>query len=168
MTIQASARRFGGEAGRRYLGFLSFVANEDAREMNEEDDERELQGRFRGSQVLRATVQYGGPNNFYGYVPLFGGTLLGMTVILENAITSGQIGFSFQVNGQVYAEEEIIFSSSDGGRSQILELESPISVEAGDVVEIRVRDSRFAGDFDSTQSLLPERNTAGITFMMQH
>ena len=142
------------------------VYDQEIHELEIEEDERDLRARFRNF-ALRALVHYGGFNNINGLVPLYNGTILGMTVVLEKAITSGQLGFSFRVNAQDYLDAGIVFSSSDG-KSKVIEFDSPVPVRTGDVVTIRVRESRFAGDFDTTQSVLPGGNTAGFIIMMQH
>eukprot|EP00977_Amphora_coffeiformis_P024025 scaffold14974_cov195-Amphora_coffeaeformis.AAC.32 len=131
-----------------------------------EEDERGLRGGFR-FPPLRALVHYGGLDNLMGFMPLYDGTILGMTVVLDKAITSGQLGFSFQVNEEDYVDATLVFSSSNG-RSQMLELDSPVPVAAGDLIKIHVRESRFQGDFDTTQNVFPGGNTAGFVLMMQH
>lgn len=103
-----------------------------------------------------------------GTVSLYDGTILGMTVVLEKAITSGQIGFSIQVNDEEDSSDATLVFSSSNGRSQILEFDSPVPFAAGDLIKILVRESRFQGDFDTTQHVFPGGNTAGLVIMMQH
>ena len=154
--MQASARRMGGiVAGSRRLNEASVAIDETARQL-------------RHPVFLRAKVSYGGPDSFYGFVVPYDGIILGMTIILEKMLTSGLINFHFRVNGEDANVESITFSTTTD-LIQLLELSTPLDVEAGDVVEIGVLESRFAGDFPSTtEAVLPNLMTAGITIMMQY
>ena len=158
VALTAFAQRIGGPAESR--------RNLKARDV--EGDEEEDRILRHGGDVVpkRATVSYGGPKWFSGYMAPYEGRILAITAILKSSIRSGQVSFFFRVNGANHEVETLTFSSSDE-ISKRLELTTPLDVSAGDMIEIGIKETRFVGDFATTESVSPGYNTAGITIMMQ-